>query len=215
MSDQPSSARSISLRPDKAAIAACLRKQIEQALPRATVKIWHGMPVWFIGENPVVGYSTKLTRVTLRFWNGQSFDEPMLTPGGEVSLGANQIPGYHRYRPQGVAALAPKAKTNVWDMVAARNRIFAPDWLRGSRNSYFQFAENVMNPHALIPIFYVADVDTALRVLHPHSGIFPGLSLWHVRGPPDRSTRNPYHRSGRASANSWRWFRIRDLRRRR
>jgi hypothetical protein len=135
MSGEPTSPHSVSLGPDKAAIAACLRKEIEQALPRATVRIWHGMSVWFIGENPVVGYSTKLSRVTLRFWNGQSFDEPMLTAVGKFR--SAQI----RYRDIADIDLKPlrrwlrKAKTNIWDMVAARDRILAPDWLRGSRNS--------------------------------------------------------------------------------
>jgi hypothetical protein len=136
MSDKLISAHSISTGLNKAAIAACLRKEIEQALPKANARIWHSMPVWFIGENPVVGYSAKLTRVTLRFWNGQSFGEPMLTAVGKFR--AAQI----RYRDiadidlNALRRWLRKARTNVWDMVATRNKILAPpDWLRGSRNS--------------------------------------------------------------------------------
>jgi hypothetical protein len=125
------SAHSISLRQKQAEIAGCLRKAIEQALPKATVRIWQGMPVWFIGENPVVGYSAKLNRVTLRFWNGQSFGDPMLTAVGKFR--AAQI----KYRD--IADIDTKAlrrwlriaRTNLWDMVATRNRILAPPlWMR-------------------------------------------------------------------------------------
>ena len=100
-----------------------MRKPIEEVLSKAAVKIWRGMPVWFIGENPVVGYSVKLAIVTLRFWNGQSFDEPMLTPVG--SSCSAQV----RYRDitdidlKALRRWLRKAKANVWDMVAARNRI--------------------------------------------------------------------------------------------
>ena len=59
------------LKPQQKAVADSLRKTIDAALPKATSKVWHGHPVWFIGENPVVGYSTKTTGVALLFWNGQ------------------------------------------------------------------------------------------------------------------------------------------------
>lgn len=136
MSDEPISARSISFDPNKAAIAACLRKEIEQALPKATVRIWHGMTVWFIGENPVVGYSAKLTRVTLRFWNGQNFDEPMLTAVGKFRAAQIRYRDIANIDSRALRRWLRKAKRNIWDMVATRNKILGPpDWLRGSRNS--------------------------------------------------------------------------------
>jgi hypothetical protein len=72
------------LTPGQAEICATLRKEIEATLPKATSRIWHGSPVWFIGEHPVVGYngSAKDT-VTLLFWNGQSFEEPDLKATGK------------------------------------------------------------------------------------------------------------------------------------
>jgi hypothetical protein len=30
---------------------------IDRTLPDASNKIWHGHPVWFLEENPIVGYS--------------------------------------------------------------------------------------------------------------------------------------------------------------
>jgi len=70
--------------PDHAAICGALRTEIDSCLPTATSKIWHGSPVWFIGENPVVGYNVRLKQeVCLMFWNGQSFDEPVFKPVGK------------------------------------------------------------------------------------------------------------------------------------
>jgi len=56
---------------------------IEQHLPQATSKVWHGSPVWFIDENPIVGYSKLKNHVQLLFWSGQSFDEAGLAPVGK------------------------------------------------------------------------------------------------------------------------------------
>src|SRR5262245_7184832 len=60
-----------------------LRKLIDAALPKLTAKVWHGAPVWFDGENPVVGYSVKARAVSLLFWNGQALGEPELKPVGK------------------------------------------------------------------------------------------------------------------------------------
>ena len=68
---------------EHAAICHALRTQIDAALPKAASKIWHGGPVWFVGENPVVGYSvTAKNGVSLLFWNGLSFGDPDLKPVG-------------------------------------------------------------------------------------------------------------------------------------
>ena len=64
-------------------ICQFLANAIEQHLPQAIGKVWHGNPVWFIDENPIVGYSKLKTHVQLLFWSGQSFDEPGLTPVGK------------------------------------------------------------------------------------------------------------------------------------
>jgi hypothetical protein len=60
-----------------------LRKLIDAAMPKAESKIWHGSPVWFIDDNPVVGYNATAKTVNLLFWNGQAFDEPDLKPVGK------------------------------------------------------------------------------------------------------------------------------------
>src|SRR5438067_2224341 len=60
-----------------------LRELIDTALPKATSKVWHGSPVWFIDDNPVVGYNATAKAVNLLFWNGQAFEEPALKPVGK------------------------------------------------------------------------------------------------------------------------------------
>jgi hypothetical protein len=65
------------------AICDALRELITKALSKTTSKVWHGSPVWFRDDNPVVGYSVKGKSVRLLFWNGQAFDEPDLKPVGK------------------------------------------------------------------------------------------------------------------------------------
>jgi uncharacterized protein YdhG (YjbR/CyaY superfamily) len=36
-------------------ICDLLAREINDALPEAESKIWHGHPVWFISDNPIVG----------------------------------------------------------------------------------------------------------------------------------------------------------------
>ena len=38
-------------------ICNILAAEIDSGLPEAESKIWHAHPVWFLDENPVVGYS--------------------------------------------------------------------------------------------------------------------------------------------------------------
>src|SRR5215471_17621331 len=69
--------------PELRAICDKLQVEIDKTLPRATSKIWHGSPVWWIGENPVVGYNVRQKRVDLMFWSGQLFDDSRLKPLGK------------------------------------------------------------------------------------------------------------------------------------
>ena len=63
-------------------ICDALAKALDQHLPGAENKIWHGHPVWFLDGNPIAGYSKRKDCIRLLFWSGQSFDEPGLTPEG-------------------------------------------------------------------------------------------------------------------------------------
>jgi hypothetical protein len=59
-------------------ICSTLQRLINQYLNGASSRIWHGHPVWFLNENPIVGYSQEKRGVRLMFWSGADFDEPQL-----------------------------------------------------------------------------------------------------------------------------------------
>lgn len=63
------------------AICDRLRDAIDAGLPEAESRIWHAHPVWFLNENPTVGYSKLKDCIRLMFWSGADFEEPGLTPG--------------------------------------------------------------------------------------------------------------------------------------
>ena len=62
-------------------ICEALFKIIDRELPMAENKMWHRHPVWFLNDNPIVGYSKLKGCIRLMFWSGASFDEPHLQPG--------------------------------------------------------------------------------------------------------------------------------------
>lgn len=64
-------------------ICELLAKVILSSLPGATNKIWHGAPVWFLNDNPIVGHDVLTDCVRLLFWSGQSFDEDQLQNTGK------------------------------------------------------------------------------------------------------------------------------------
>ena len=59
-------------------ICNLLCEEINRNLPEAESKIWHGHPVWFLEENPIVGYSKLKDCIRLMFWSGVDFDEEKL-----------------------------------------------------------------------------------------------------------------------------------------
>src|SRR5262249_44305538 len=66
--------------PSEKQICAALAKLIDEGLPNAEKKVWHGHPVWFDDGNPLVGYAVRKSGVQLLFWSGRAFDEPDLLP---------------------------------------------------------------------------------------------------------------------------------------
>ena len=103
------------LSPGFAGVGRLLHAEINAGLKNATAKIWHAMPVWFIDENPVVGYKATDKHVLLLFWNGQAFKEPALIAAGKFQ--AAQIK-YTEQAQVDVPALRrwlKKARTEIWD----------------------------------------------------------------------------------------------------
>jgi hypothetical protein len=100
------------------AICERLRELIDAALPRAASKIWHGSPVWFIDDNPVVGYSTTARTVNLLFWNGQAFDEPGLEPVGKHRAARAAFSDGTEIDPKLMRRWLNKAELDVFDSKA-------------------------------------------------------------------------------------------------
>lgn len=65
-------------------ICELLEATLSENLQDTESKVWHGAPVWFLQDNPIVGYSVKKAGVQLMFWSGWSFDEPTFEPVGDV-----------------------------------------------------------------------------------------------------------------------------------
>jgi len=60
-----------------------LAGEIERILPEAEGRIWHAHPVWFLDDNPTVGYSRQKPGIRLMFWSGADFDEVGLNVPGK------------------------------------------------------------------------------------------------------------------------------------
>lgn len=113
------------LDPARAAICATLQGTINELLPQATSKIWHAIPVWFIGENPVVGYTTRKEGVVLMFWNGQNFGEPELQATGSFHAAQIAYTDASQISREKLSAWLAKAGTDIWDAVGWRNEQLA------------------------------------------------------------------------------------------
>lgn len=106
------------LAPEVAPVVRTLREEIERALPAATSKVWHGHPVWFDGENPLVGYDVRKDVVTLLFWNGQALGEPGLRPIGKHRAAGKALRTLADIDEAELRRCLDKARTNVFDSVA-------------------------------------------------------------------------------------------------
>ncbi len=64
-------------------ICELLAITISSALSEAEHKLWHAHPVWFINDNPIVGYSKQKKGIRLMFWSGGDFEEEKLNVKGQ------------------------------------------------------------------------------------------------------------------------------------
>jgi hypothetical protein len=104
--------------PSFAAICDELRQLISAAIPKASCKVWHGSPVWFIEENPVVGYNATAKAVNLLFWNGQALDEPDLAPVGKYRAAQAKFADASEMDAKAIRRWLKKAKSDVFDSKA-------------------------------------------------------------------------------------------------
>jgi hypothetical protein len=99
-------------------ICDLLHELIDTALPKAISKVWHGSPVWFIEDNPVVGYNATAKAVNLLFWNGQAFGESALKPVGKYRAAQAIFRDAAEIDPKIVRRWLKKAESNVFDSKA-------------------------------------------------------------------------------------------------
>jgi hypothetical protein len=98
-----------------AAIASLLYKEICKNLPEAENKIWHGHPVWFLNENPIVGYSKLKNGIRLLFWSGQSFEDPGLQPEGNFKAAEAKYTSVDEVNTKDLKRWLEKSKKIQWD----------------------------------------------------------------------------------------------------
>lgn len=107
-------------------IANLLARTIDEHLPEAENKIWHRHPVWFLGGNPIVGYSKLKGCVRLLFWSGQSFDEEGLKPEGTFKAAEARYTGVEEVDLDDLARWLAKARSIQWnyrDLVRRKGRL--------------------------------------------------------------------------------------------
>ena len=125
MAADPIAAYAKSLTPKQSAICAALRKALDAGLPKASAKVWHAIPVWFIGENPVVGYTRKPNGVALMFWNGQAFNEPSLEKVGSFKAAHVIYTDVSQISAKDMNRWLKKARTDIWDLAGLRKKSVA------------------------------------------------------------------------------------------
>ncbi|HEY3859405.1 MAG TPA: DUF1801 domain-containing protein [Gammaproteobacteria bacterium] len=108
------------LDPTHATICRVLRKQINADLPKATSKLYHGSPVWFMGENAVVGFSSAKAGVKLMFWNGKTFKEEELVPVGKFKAAEIVFTDKKEIDSKSLRRWLKKARTDIWDFAGIR-----------------------------------------------------------------------------------------------
>lgn len=113
-------------KPELAAICRVLRKEIKAALPKALGRIYHSTPVWFIGENAVVGFHvTAKKKVNLLFWNGQALDEPDLEAVGKFKAAQVQFGDKSEIDGKKLKRWLKKAGKDIWDYAGMRKELVA------------------------------------------------------------------------------------------
>lgn len=88
--------------------------EINSNLTKAKGKIWHGNPVWFIDDNPIVGYSKLKNSIQLLFWSGASFEEN-LKPVGKFMAAEIRYTDVAQINIDDLSRWLNKAKEIQWD----------------------------------------------------------------------------------------------------
>jgi hypothetical protein len=103
------------LDPDLKKICTKLRQEIDNCIPNGTSKLYHGAPVWFMDENPIVGYSQKKGAIALLFWSGQSFKEVGLAPVGKYKAAEVSYSESSEIDVEKLATWLAESRRTIWD----------------------------------------------------------------------------------------------------
>ncbi|HMR46025.1 MAG TPA: DUF1801 domain-containing protein [Bacteroidia bacterium] len=102
--------------PEDKKICDLLASAINSELKVAESKIWHAHPVWFINENPIVGYSKQKSGLRLMFWSGIDFEEEGLNVHGEKFKDASVFyTSIEQINLKDLKRWLKKSKTIQWD----------------------------------------------------------------------------------------------------
>ena len=104
-----------SCEPGDRAICDKLRRLISTHLPDAESRMWHGHPVTFLDDNPIVGYGRLKGCVRLMFWSGQSFPTSGLKPDGNFKAASIRYSDAGQIDPKAVQAWLADAAVYQWD----------------------------------------------------------------------------------------------------
>jgi hypothetical protein len=95
-----------------------LRNLLDAKLGSENSRVWHGAPVWFVGENPVAGYSVNSRGVCLLFWNGQNFKNHDLHKVGKFFAAEKRYSDVSEVDEAEISPLIDQSKELVWDSVS-------------------------------------------------------------------------------------------------
>ena len=96
-------------------ICDTLAQLINQELTEAESKIWHAHPVWFLDENPIVGYNKLKDCIRLMFWSGQSFEEEGLNKSGSFKAAEIRYTSSEQINSKDLKRWLEKAREIQWD----------------------------------------------------------------------------------------------------
>jgi len=103
-------------------ICIAILEKINKYLSESKSKIYHGSPVWFIDDNPIVGYSKLKNCIQLLFWSGQSFDEEDLKAVGKYKAGEARYTSADQIDREKLARWLTKSIKLQWDYKNIRKR---------------------------------------------------------------------------------------------
>lgn len=102
--------------PEHKEICEVLSMLIDANLKKAENKIWHAHPVWFLEENPIVGYSIQKKGVRLMFWSGADFEEDALNVvGGKFKDASIFYNAVSEIKPKDLKRWIKKSEKIQWD----------------------------------------------------------------------------------------------------